>query len=97
MNAKLERSFMDLPKSMAARFCRIPPFSARRSRSPGPCMIANRAHTRAFPAILRDVRKLRDWSVEGPDSGELLSEFSNPNDDRCQSVDAVAVVDGEAN
>ena len=27
-------------------------------------LIANRAHTRAFPAILRDVRKLRDWMVE---------------------------------
>jgi hypothetical protein len=32
--------------------------------------------------------------VEGPDSAELLSfEFSSPNGDRCQLVDAYAAVD----
>ena len=46
------------------RFCWILPISGRRGRSPGPRMIANRAHTRGFRAILRKVRKLTDWMVE---------------------------------
>ena len=35
--------------------------------------------------------------VDDAGSSEPLSEFSNPNDDHCQSIDAFAVVDGEAN
>ena len=38
-----------------------------------------------------------DSLAESPGSSEPLSEFSNPNDDHCQLVDAFAVVDGEAN
>jgi len=44
-----------------ARFCR----SAPNKRSLGPRAIANRARTCGFRAILRHVRKSRDWMVEG--------------------------------
>ena len=40
-------------------------------------LIANRAHTRAFLAILRDVRKLRDWTVDGAVRSEPLSGGRN--------------------
>jgi hypothetical protein len=37
------------------------------------CFIANRAHTRGFRAILREVRKLTDWMVDEAVRGEPVS------------------------
>jgi hypothetical protein len=55
---------VDPAESSPDRFCRVPPISAARSRSPGPCAMPNRAHTREFRSILREVQKLMDWMVE---------------------------------
>jgi len=54
----------DLAKSRRDRFCRFCAISAERGVLRVPRAIANRAHTRAFRAILRDVPKVGDWSVE---------------------------------
>lgn len=40
--------------------------------------VANRAHTRGFPSILRDVRRPGDWSVDGAVSIESVSGFKFP-------------------
>ena len=64
MNAKSERIPMDPAKSEADRFCRIPPIGASGAALRVHALIGNRAHTREFRSILRDVRKLRDWMVE---------------------------------
>jgi hypothetical protein len=45
MNAKCERTSVDPAESSPDRFCRVPPISATRSRSPGPCVDRkSRAH-----------------------------------------------------
>src|SRR5216684_3402761 len=49
-------------------------------------MIGNRAHTREFRSILRDVRKVRDWMVEG-DEFELPVPISKPSDDNIKLRD----------
>jgi hypothetical protein len=75
-NAKFERIFVDLAKSGADKSCLIPPISAAGAALRVHALIGNRAHTREFRSILRDVRKLRDWMVERGEfelSGDFIS------------------------
>jgi hypothetical protein len=75
VNAKCERTSVDPAESNPDRFCRVPSISAARSRSPGPCAIANRTHTRGFRTILPEVRKLKDWMVDEETSGIVPGGF----------------------
>jgi transposase InsO family protein len=51
-----------------------------------PCTIANRAHTRGFRAILRNVPKVGDLGVEVTGRRQVLSPVDR---DRCQPVDTM--------
>ncbi len=51
----------DLGKSRRDRFCRFLALNALGDVSPGPLVIANRAHTRAFGSVLPDVAKGYRW------------------------------------
>jgi hypothetical protein len=62
---EVRRIFVDLAKSTADKSCRIPRFSERRAALRVHALKGNRAHTCEFRSILRDVRKLWDWMVEG--------------------------------
>ena len=78
MNAKCERTSVDPAESSPDRFCRVPPYQRRPEPLSGPMRDRkSRAHAR-FPAILRDVRKLRDWMVDGGVYCELLSPYQFP-------------------
>jgi hypothetical protein len=54
------------------------PGSRRKILREDPCAIANHAQTRRFRSILRDVRKLRDWMVDGAVSCEPVSALKIP-------------------
>ena len=64
---------MDPAKSETDSLCRIPPYSGLRSRSPGPCLDTNRAHTRSRVYSVRELRRACSPLIRGDsDPPEIL-------------------------
>src|SRR5260370_35620328 len=63
MNAKCERTSMDLSKSMADKSCRISPIGAVGDALRVHALIPNCAQTGGFRPTIREVRNLGDWMV----------------------------------